>query len=157
MWNVNRGDSEKPKESLEFSSANVTDLASSVAATCKGKDDEQPCLERTILALTDPYGPEPTMQTLTSLIADGTLHSRGDYHDFVHRIGRLTAKKGGLNPDAFFLCPVDYNYGCQHGFFEQALIEKKLRENGFGVEIFPSQFDKTMGFLWAKNKKKKSS
>jgi FkbM family methyltransferase len=37
------------------------------------------------------------------------------------------------------------------------IIEKKLRENGFGVEIFPSQFDKTMGFLWAKNKKKKSS
>lgn len=32
-------------------------------------------------------------------------------------------------------------------------IELKLRENGFGVQIFPSKFDKTMGFLWAVNKR----
>lgn len=32
-------------------------------------------------------------------------------------------------------------------------LEKILREHGFSVQIFPSQFDKTMGFIFAKNKK----
>jgi len=32
-------------------------------------------------------------------------------------------------------------------------IEIKLRENGFGVQIFPSKFDKTMGFIFGKNKR----
>lgn len=36
---------------------------------------------------------------------------------------------------------------------EYVQIENKLRENGFGVQVFPSQFDKTMGFLFAKNKR----
>lgn len=31
-------------------------------------------------------------------------------------------------------------------------IEQQLREHGFGVQIFPSKFDKKMGFLWAVNK-----
>lgn len=33
------------------------------------------------------------------------------------------------------------------------VIEQTLREQGFGVQIFPSKFDKTMGFLWATNKR----
>jgi FkbM family methyltransferase len=32
-------------------------------------------------------------------------------------------------------------------------LETTLRENGFGVQIFPSKFDKTMGFLFALNKR----
>lgn len=32
-------------------------------------------------------------------------------------------------------------------------IENRLRENGFGVQIFPNKFDKTMGFIFAKNKR----
>jgi hypothetical protein len=32
-------------------------------------------------------------------------------------------------------------------------IEIQLRENGFGVQIFPSKFDKKMGFIFAKNKR----
>lgn len=35
------------------------------------------------------------------------------------------------------------------------IIENILRQNGFTVEIFPSQFDKTMGFLLARNKRLK--
>ena len=34
-------------------------------------------------------------------------------------------------------------------------IEQILRENGFGVQTFPSKFDKTMGFFWAVNKRKR--
>jgi FkbM family methyltransferase len=33
-------------------------------------------------------------------------------------------------------------------------IENKLRENGFGVMVFPSKFDKKMGFIFANNKRK---
>lgn len=32
-------------------------------------------------------------------------------------------------------------------------IEQILRQNGFGVQTFPSKFEKTMGFLWATNKR----
>ncbi len=32
-------------------------------------------------------------------------------------------------------------------------IEIKLRESKFGVQVFPSRFDKTMGFLFAKSKR----
>lgn len=32
-------------------------------------------------------------------------------------------------------------------------LENKLREMGFGVQIFPSKFDKTMGFIFALNKR----
>lgn len=32
-------------------------------------------------------------------------------------------------------------------------LEEKLRENGFGVQIFPSKFDKSMGFIFANNKR----
>ncbi len=34
-------------------------------------------------------------------------------------------------------------------------IEEKLRANGFGVQVFPSHFDKTMGFIFANNKRAK--
>ncbi len=42
-----------------------------------------------------------------------------------------------------------------HNFarYHYTIIEQKLRENGFSVEVFPSRFDKTMGFLWARNKR----
>ena len=33
-------------------------------------------------------------------------------------------------------------------------IVEKLRANGFGAQVFPSHFDKTMGFIWANNKRK---
>lgn len=32
-------------------------------------------------------------------------------------------------------------------------IEEKLRANGFGAQVFPSHFDKTMGFIFANNKR----
>ncbi len=43
-----------------------------------------------------------------------------------------------------------------HNYYgkEYKEIEAKLRENGFGVKAFPSQFDRHMGFLFAVNKKK---
>lgn len=40
-----------------------------------------------------------------------------------------------------------------HNGKEYQKIEEILRENGFGVQVFPSKFDRTMGFLFAKNKR----
>ncbi len=40
-----------------------------------------------------------------------------------------------------------------YGGFNYKEIENQLRENGFGVQIFPSKFDKKMGFIFAKNKR----
>ncbi len=42
-----------------------------------------------------------------------------------------------------------------HNFIDKNYkkIEKQLRENGFGVQVFPSKFDKTMGFIFANNKR----
>ena len=42
------------------------------------------------------------------------------------------------------------------GSNNEKIIESKLRENGFSVQMFPSKFDKTMGFLWAINKRLKT-
>ncbi len=40
-----------------------------------------------------------------------------------------------------------------YGGFNYKEIENQLRENGFGVQVFPSKFDKKMGFIFAKNKR----
>lgn len=45
---------------------------------------------------------------------------------------------------------MEYHIIGRHDYKE---IEQQLREHGFGVEIFPSRFDKSMGFLWAHNKR----
>lgn len=42
-----------------------------------------------------------------------------------------------------------HNYSGRH----YSEIETKLREHGFGVQVFPSKFDTRMGFIFAKNKR----
>jgi hypothetical protein len=37
---------------------------------------------------------------------------------------------------------------------DEKFLERIFRENGFSVQIFPSQFDKKMGFILAKNRRK---
>jgi FkbM family methyltransferase len=44
---------------------------------------------------------------------------------------------------------LEYHYGRE----KSKEIEQKLRENGFGIQVFPSKFDKTMGFIFANNKR----
>jgi hypothetical protein len=43
-------------------------------------------------------------------------------------------------------------YHCKYAG-EEKIMENQLREAGFGVQIFPSRFDKTMGFIFARNKR----
>jgi FkbM family methyltransferase len=60
----------------------------------------------------------------------------------------------GMSADDFAM--VNYIILEYHRGSEYKLLEEKLRENGFGVQVFPSHFDKTMGFIWANNKRAKS-
>jgi FkbM family methyltransferase len=43
----------------------------------------------------------------------------------------------------------------ENGKKKREEIENRLRENGFGVRVFPSKFDKKMGFIFANNKRNK--
>ena len=61
------------------------------------------------------------MQAAVELIASGDIHGAIDTHNFAHNVGRQTARVLGLNGEAFLRCSIDFNYGCQHGFFEHAL------------------------------------
>ncbi len=45
------------------------------------------------------------------------------------------------------------DYTSKYNGIEHKKLAEKLRANGFGVQVFPSHFDKTMGFLWANNKR----
>lgn len=49
---------------------------------------------------------------------------------------------------------MEYHDSFEHSHQE---VENTLRENGFGAQIFPSKFDKKMGFIFAKNKRLKIS
>jgi hypothetical protein len=59
----------------------------------------------------------------------------------------------GLTPDDFSSIGAIIMEYHNQGKNTYQVIEQALREQGFGVQIFPSRFDKTMGFLWAKNKR----
>lgn len=59
----------------------------------------------------------------------------------------------GMSAEDFTM--VNYVILEYHRGSEYKNIEEKLRANGFGVQVFPSRFDKTMGFIWANNKRVK--
>ena len=56
-----------------------------------------------------------------------------------------------MNEDDFYM--VNFIILEYHRGSEYKSIVEKLRANGFGVQVFPSHFDKTMGFVWANNKR----
>lgn len=68
----------------------------------------------------------------------------GEYEIFENSISEISAKVENI-----FL---EYH---QTESRNSKVIEIILRENGFSVEVFPSHFDKTMGFLLARNKRLK--
>jgi len=99
---------------------------------------------------------EPTNQLVK-------IHSLRDFLDQerIKIISLLKMDIEGGEYDVFSACmPADFariknvimeyhNYGG----LNYKEIEIQLRENGFGVQIFPSKFDKKMGFIFGKNKR----
>ena len=66
-------------------------------------------------------GPDQVLLGIRALIASGEVDSGIDTHVLAHQIGRQTASVFGLRGEAFLRCSTEFNYGCQHGFFENAL------------------------------------
>lgn len=79
------------------------------------------CFEGYFLDITGEYGPEPALLLLTQFQESGKISRSLDDHQLAHRVGRKTAEKFGVNSQAFDLCGTNFNYGCQHGFFEYVL------------------------------------
>ncbi len=87
--------------------------------TCANSD--VPCISRSLLNITRTYGPQKTLRLIKTLQSERKIATQVDDHQLAHQIGRETAQKFGVNSKAFFLCSTDFNYGCQHGFFEYVL------------------------------------
>lgn len=63
------------------------------------------------------------LSVLSELVDINKFSIRSDGHELAHVIGRQTAKHLGLSGKSFLSCPSDFNYGCQHGFFEHVLTQ----------------------------------
>jgi len=93
---------------------------------CHPKD--WPCIENTLYGFTMTYGPKAAVDTFKLLKDRGDIPPTIDAHHVVHHIGHHTAMAFGSNTQAFMLCPPDFDYGCQHGFFQYALSSGGLTE-----------------------------
>jgi hypothetical protein len=67
------------------------------------------------------YGPRASLALLGRLRRDGRLAPSLDEHNLAHIVGRRAAERFGVNIQAFELCPITFNYGCPHGYFEEVL------------------------------------
>ncbi|MEK7649462.1 MAG: hypothetical protein AAB367_00660 [Patescibacteria group bacterium] len=79
------------------------------------------CFSNYFIDITSEYGPEPAQLMLGRFQETGKITRALDDHQLAHRVGRKTAERFGVNPQAFDLCGTAFNYGCQHGFFEYVL------------------------------------
>ncbi len=82
------------------------------------------CAEDVLHTATVGFGPEVAMQVLEEMIASPlfSFNAANEGHSLAHAIGRITAQHFGGTGDAFLRCPTALDYGCQHGFLEDALI-----------------------------------
>ena len=85
-----------------------------------GSTDSQ-CVRDYLVKVTDDYGPQASLGIMERLQQEGKVDRSVNDHDMAHSVGRETAKDYGSNFKAFDLCPVTFNYGCSHGFFEYVL------------------------------------
>jgi hypothetical protein len=74
-----------------------------------------------LVKVTDDYGPEAALGSMERLQKSQRVDPAVNDHDMAHSVGRETAKDYGSNFKAFDLCPITFNYGCSHGFFEYVL------------------------------------
>jgi hypothetical protein len=85
-----------------------------------GSTDSQ-CVEIFVRKVTDDYGPKASLGILDRLEREHRVDPSVNDHQMAHVVGRETAKDYGSNFKAFDLCPITFNYGCSHGFFEYVL------------------------------------
>ena len=81
------------------------------------------CAEKIIDEVTALQGPEAGVRVLRSISENPLFVIRGDLHQLAHIVGRSAARNYGGTGDVFNRCPLDFDYGCLHGFFEHALSQ----------------------------------
>ena len=87
--------------------------------TCAPTDSQ--CVRKFLVKVTDDYGPKAALGVMERLQRENRVSRAVNDHDMAHSVGRETAKDYGSNFKAFDLCPITFNYGCSHGFFEYVL------------------------------------
>jgi hypothetical protein len=87
--------------------------------TCPATDTQ--CVRDYLTAITAEYGPRASLPLLARLQRERRVELSVNDHDLAHAVGRATAKNFGSNFQSFDLCPITFNYGCPHGFFEYVL------------------------------------
>ena len=105
------------QEPAEYESLNA--VYEEESFDCAPSDSQ--CVRDYLVKVTADYGPEASLGMMERLQQEGKVDRSVNDHDMAHSVGRETAKDYGSNFKAFDLCPVIFNYGCSHGFFEYVL------------------------------------
>jgi hypothetical protein len=82
---------------------------------------DTPCVRDYLIDVTSRYGPRASLPLLARLQKEARVDPAVNDHDLAHAVGRETAEEFGSNFESFDLCPIAFNYGCPHGFFEYVL------------------------------------
>ena len=103
----------------------LSQLEESDTCYIKGCENESKylCAEKILDFTVLINGPEKAMMVLQDIMASSLFGIKTDGHQLAHVIGRSTSHHLGETGKSFLRCPTDFNYGCQHGFFEKALTE----------------------------------
>ena len=80
------------------------------------------CAESIVDSVTALEGPEKGIQVLQEVATSPRFFIDGDLHQLAHVVGRSSAQNFGGTGDVFNRCPVEFGYGCQHGFFENTML-----------------------------------
>ncbi len=87
------------------------------------KNESYLCAEEILDAIVSINGPEKAIVVLQDIMASSLFEIKTDGHQLAHTIGRSASHHLGATGKSFLRCPADFNYGCQHGFFEKALAK----------------------------------
>jgi hypothetical protein len=98
---------------------NLEQVRSEQDFECASSDTQ--CVREYLTGVTSEYGPRASLPLLLRLQQERRVDLSVNDHDLAHAVGRETAKNFGSNFQSFDLCPITFNYGCPHGFFEYVL------------------------------------
>lgn len=93
-------------------------------STCTDYD----CIKSDIPKMLKAKDPAFVLTQMQDLLNSKKMTFTFDIHQFAHEVGRQTAKIKGVSGESFLTCTTEFNYGCQHGFFEFALGQSDSSE-----------------------------
>ncbi len=81
------------------------------------------CAEHVVDMATKVGGPEAGMDALRQILEGPVFGIDSNGHQLAHIVGRASSLHWGFSGDVFNRCPIDFDYGCLHGFFEIAMTK----------------------------------